>query len=198
MKKILSALLIAITLVSTSCSKKDADPQPSTTQTTQTPTPTSDDVAVDTTSLKSANARIDVCELKNILTAYNLTGLLPNHPKKWYIKYYDAVSGVRLDVPGLISPTQNNTFYWKQNHRLVEYSYLDRSEQGFPMDTGTYHVKDCGNTSLINTNLSGGDNPFVLVKVTPIYWEGTFFIPAGPGGALVNVRVKARLTDVNY
>ncbi len=197
MKKILSALLIAITLVSTSCQKDNVEPQPQA-QTVTTTTTSSEDVAVDTTSLKSANARIDVCELKNVLTKYNLTGLFPNHPKKWYIKYYDAVSGVRLDVPGLISPTQNNTFYWSQNNRILEYSYLDRAEQGIPMDTGTYQVKDCGRTSLIYTNLSGGYNPFILVKVTPIYWEGTFFIPAGPGGSLVNVRVKARLTDVIY
>ncbi len=117
----------------------------------------------------------------------------PAQPKKWKIAYYSATSTndtTRLSVPTLISPTQFNTFYWEPNDSLKEFSY-----DGHLMDVGVWKLQSCGTISLINTTLSGGDNPFVLEIVQYNYWQGTFFIPAGPNGSSVKVRIKAYLVQ---
>ncbi len=193
MKKTLLTLVLVCTTLIFACSKKEAvEPEP----TPSTNTSFSDEGnsnLLDTVITAPANSRINICDIKSELVKFALAGT-PSCPKKWNVIYLDGATNQRLQVPGLISSTLPNTFYWLPNNRVLEYSYLDPLEQGIPMDTGVYHIIDCGRTSLINTNLSGGDNPFKLEKVNLVFWQGTFFIPAGPNGSLVNVRVKGYLT----
>ena len=128
------------------------------------------------------------CDVNNKIVKAMLTGFNPNSPHKWYVTYYNDATNERIEIPTLISKTIPNTLYWKQNDSIVEYSYT-----GALIDSGLYKVTDCGKTALLNTNLSGKDNPFVLEEVTPISWKGKFYIPVGPNGALVLTRVRGTL-----
>ena len=135
-----------------------------------------------------SSVRINKCKVNELITH----GLLAGNkciPKKWLVQYYDTL-GNRMDLAPLISPIQDNVFYWQPNDSLIEYSYI-----GFVMDKGVYKIQDCGKTALINTTLSGGDNKFTLEIVRYNYLQGYFWIPAGPQGQLVFSRVKFYLSN---
>jgi hypothetical protein len=175
MKKTILTLLIIFTttILLFSCKKESVDPtQQSTTS---------------TTTASNSNLRFNRCQAKTDLNQLLMAGT-HCRPKKWLIQYYDTL-GNRMDIPTLISPTEDNVFYWQPNDSLIEYSYT-----GQVMDRGTWKLQDCGNVALINTTLSGGDNPFKMEVVRPDYLQGSFYIPAGPQGQLVFVRVKFYLS----
>ena len=126
------------------------------------------------------------CSVQTSVAHLLLAGT-PQFPKKWSAQYTDT-TGARISVPGLISPSINNTLYFQPNDSLKEYSYL-----GNLMDSGTWSLSTCGKTIILNTNLSGANLPFVLTELTPIYFQGYFFIPVGANGSIVKVIFKGNL-----
>ena len=175
MKKLLLTLTFATSLLF-SCKKENVEPSTSNQTTSQSTTRTSNSDVV---------CKVDSCVIKTDLTKLLLAGVRSGG-KQWSIAYFDGTTNARLSVPGLISPTINNTFYWESNDSLKEFSY-----QGYLIDTGIWTLTNCGGTAVINTTLSGGNNPFTLEVVKFNYWQGSFYLPLGPGGTLVLVRVRA-------
>lgn len=159
-------LVIGLAVIFTSC-KNQSDPTP-----------------ISSSFKSSSSERLSNCD-KEIATVKE--DFLGKHcPAVWNLIYLNAQDNSRLSIPTLISPTLPNTFYWLPNDSLKEYSY-----DGHLMDSGIWKLINCGGTVILNTTLSGGDNPVTLEEVREDYWQGTFYLPIGPNGSLLLTRVKA-------
>lgn len=128
------------------------------------------------------------CQIATTKSHLLLAGTI-SHPKKWTVRYKDSL-GTRITVPGLISPTLDNTLYFQPNDSLYEYN-----SEGAIMDIGKWRLSNCGNTIILNTTLSGKDLPFVLIDMKQNYFSGYFYIPVGPGGSIIKVILEGDLVN---
>lgn len=120
------------------------------------------------------------CQKKSLKT-YDL---LSENEKVWEVIYLNDSTKQRIVFPGIFSDTKPCTLTF-QNFRIQEYNY-----DGLLVDTGSYSIDQCGKVLTLNTNLSRGELPFQIEKLSPKDLEVTFYGPFGENGRIVKTRVK--------
>ncbi len=120
-----------------------------------------------------------LCSLKTQQTY----SLLTDNNKTWNMFYKDSASNTTLNIPVLSSPTTPNTIKL-QGYRILEYSYT-----GALIDTGSYTIAKCGKVLMLNTNLSGGVQPFIVNQLSYNNFTIYFKAPLGAGGSIITVKI---------